>query len=58
MKYSTGKMVIDFNEKWVRTKTLSQFQKHEAHTGLTKEQLEEVYRTIKDSSFSEGEDIS
>ena len=37
---------IDFNEGWVKTKTLAEFIAHEKHHGLSDAQLKEVYELI------------
>lgn len=37
---------IDFNEDWVKTKTLPDFIAHEKHHGLSDEQMKEVFELI------------
>lgn len=34
---------VAFNADWVKSKTFSQFAKHEGHHGFSQEQLREVY---------------
>lgn len=44
MKVNKG---YSFNREWVKRQTEAQFLKHEAHSGLTEDQLKEAYRLIK-----------
>ena len=37
---------IDFNEAWMKTKTLAEFKEHEKHHNLSDKQLEEVYHLV------------
>lgn len=37
---------IDFNEGWMKTKTLKEFIEHEKHHKLSDEQLEEAYYLV------------
>lgn len=56
MVYASGRILINFNEQAAASKRLGEFQKHEGHHGLSKEQLKEVWELCvkaakKDSSF-------
>lgn len=38
---------INFNSEWVASQTLEEFQEHEKHHGLSKDQLKEVHNACK-----------
>jgi hypothetical protein len=43
MRYTVGDKVIGFTVEWVAAKSLAEFSRHEAHHGLSREQLKEVH---------------
>lgn len=45
--YLSGDIKVNFNAKWVVSKTEKHFIEHEGHHGLTPEQLKEVYQLCK-----------